>query len=279
MVKSYTLSIYLSLGSTSVGVECTRFVHSISGVYCFYVDVTYTLPPKLPSCPSLRLAHVPFLGSCMWRGFWGAHEAEISNQISALAGLWTSDLGCLMAANVTTRLPRVTVDPFTCIICMFNFSKVWRHWSTLYWSLYYWWRDGQGQCSSYVERWCSFQSMHQSDCTTWNWEAERKIPAKGEMLSYSLYCYLPEEPRHSFQGKGRDCGSCKCFHSRICPAVCKVLHLNQRCIGAREWHLVTSLYEISIMIVSFDVSYSQVSGFPPLRDFVLHFFLVLHLWS
>ena len=58
-------------------------------------------PPTRPSYPGLRPVHVPFLVPVA--GFLGCTWAEISIQISALAGVWTSDLGSLMAANVTTR--------------------------------------------------------------------------------------------------------------------------------------------------------------------------------
>ena len=67
--------------------------------WCYLHPITN--PPFLPG---LGPAHVPFW--FMWRGFGGTHEAEILIQISALAGVWTSYLGSLMAMNFTTRLPR-----------------------------------------------------------------------------------------------------------------------------------------------------------------------------
>ena len=78
-----------SLGSKPVGVDlrCNRFQPS----YSFYGGVICTPPPTLSSCPGLWLAQVPFLVPAA--RFRSVHEAEISIQISALAGDWTSKPG------------------------------------------------------------------------------------------------------------------------------------------------------------------------------------------
>ena len=82
-----------------------------SRLILFYGGVICTPPPALPSCPGLGPALVPFFGSCgEVFGCATAHEAKIPIQISTMAGISTSDLGSLMATNVTTRLP---CSPFT----------------------------------------------------------------------------------------------------------------------------------------------------------------------
>src|SRR6218665_3101652 len=62
-------------------------------------------PPTLPSRQGLGPEQVPFL--VLVTGFlYGSHKTEISNQISALAGVCTPNRGTnLMVANGTTRLP------------------------------------------------------------------------------------------------------------------------------------------------------------------------------
>jgi len=70
-----------------------NFSHLCFLQWCYLHPTT-----TLPSCPGLGPAQVPYFWF-LWWGFWGVYEAEILIKISALAGIWTSDLGQSLARN------------------------------------------------------------------------------------------------------------------------------------------------------------------------------------
>src|SRR6218665_2996324 len=72
-------SIYLSLGSKPIGVDCVAIYFSRLILFMLVLTAPHH-QPSLP-CPGLRPLQVPFW--FLWRGF-GVHEAEILIQILAL---------------------------------------------------------------------------------------------------------------------------------------------------------------------------------------------------